>query len=453
MASNNITAVEEESDDLMTCCICMELYDDLLCKPKFLWCHHTCCLNCIKIMVRLADTSKINCPKCKAISILPLKKPEALTTNFYVLNMVQMKKVILDLRSQASFSKFLSSEISIDRLSTSRQLHTHHFNPKSGAILVLHFLKDGYLVSGGGDGRILLWPTDKIIDDLRSTEPNIELKTKHSRSVMSLDAITSEKILSGGYDKKLLVHNANTNQLMYSFDHPLEIPSIAVQPSADVFATACYDGSFRLFDLRQSKTDPAFQSLKRPCELFTIMFSPVDSTILAVAGNSTSGALIYDIRNSKRYVYSVGSGMETVSARFNGSGTRLLCIENNTHIGYKQSQLVVYDVPNVQQQSTKDEKMVLQDASFGYRSFLSPDACCFAGSQDELVISRSSYINLFVWSMPDVRQGGRTIEKSLRRFDGQKSDEIVCVSYNRDESVLVTGHSKGFVKVWTSGVV
>ena len=43
------SALEEESDDLTHCCICMEQFDNGLHKPKFLICHHTLCLQCIKV--------------------------------------------------------------------------------------------------------------------------------------------------------------------------------------------------------------------------------------------------------------------------------------------------------------------------------------------------------------------------------------------------------------------
>ena len=42
-------SVEEEMKDLSTCCVCMEPYNDLERKPKFLRCHHTYCLQCIKV--------------------------------------------------------------------------------------------------------------------------------------------------------------------------------------------------------------------------------------------------------------------------------------------------------------------------------------------------------------------------------------------------------------------
>ena len=50
MASNSATTVEEEMKDLTTCCVCMEVYNEGDRKPKFISCHHTYCITCIKVI-------------------------------------------------------------------------------------------------------------------------------------------------------------------------------------------------------------------------------------------------------------------------------------------------------------------------------------------------------------------------------------------------------------------
>ena len=49
MASNTETTAEQESEDLTTCCVCFEVYNEGDRKPKFISCHHTYCLGCIKV--------------------------------------------------------------------------------------------------------------------------------------------------------------------------------------------------------------------------------------------------------------------------------------------------------------------------------------------------------------------------------------------------------------------
>ena len=43
------TSVEEDTEDLSTCCVCLDLYDREEHKPKFLSCGHTLCLKCIEV--------------------------------------------------------------------------------------------------------------------------------------------------------------------------------------------------------------------------------------------------------------------------------------------------------------------------------------------------------------------------------------------------------------------
>ena len=43
------TAVADESEDFVTCGVCLCEYDDGIKKPKFLPCSHSLCLSCLKV--------------------------------------------------------------------------------------------------------------------------------------------------------------------------------------------------------------------------------------------------------------------------------------------------------------------------------------------------------------------------------------------------------------------
>lgn len=45
----SVNRVEEQIEDLSTCCVCLEFYNDGERKPKFLSCHHCLCLKCILV--------------------------------------------------------------------------------------------------------------------------------------------------------------------------------------------------------------------------------------------------------------------------------------------------------------------------------------------------------------------------------------------------------------------
>ena len=109
--------------------------------------------------------------------------------------------------------KFPSNKISAERLSSSQLLNCkdligHHGDEE---INVTEFSDDGSLfVSGGGDGRVLLWPTSKAVDEKWKPEPTA-IETTHSNSVYCL-AISPDnrRIFSGSHDRNLLIHDAET---------------------------------------------------------------------------------------------------------------------------------------------------------------------------------------------------------------------------------------------------
>ena len=42
-----------ESDDFVTCSVCLCEYDDVIRRPKFLPCSHTICVNCLKVSLSI----------------------------------------------------------------------------------------------------------------------------------------------------------------------------------------------------------------------------------------------------------------------------------------------------------------------------------------------------------------------------------------------------------------
>jgi WD40 repeat protein len=67
-------------------------------------------------------------------------------------------------------------------------------------------------VSGGNDGRLLLWPTNKAVDEKWTPNPTeMNTKLEDSEVVLCLAASPDNKrIFSGGSDDNLTIHDANT---------------------------------------------------------------------------------------------------------------------------------------------------------------------------------------------------------------------------------------------------
>ena len=91
---------------------------------------------------------------------------------------------LTSMANDSSFYKFPFNGISAELLSSSaqslgsRDLIGHH---SGKSINVVEFSDDGsWLVSGGDDGRVLLWPTGNVLNDQCTPEPiEIEIDAKH----------------------------------------------------------------------------------------------------------------------------------------------------------------------------------------------------------------------------------------------------------------------------------
>ena len=143
------------------------------------------------------------------------------------------------------------------------------------------------------------------------------------------------------------------------------------------------------------------------------------------------------------HLYSFPSATGTWSARFNASGTRLLCYEND------ESQLIVYNLPMRHHQATATGKVVLVDVDFR-NACVGADACCFLGLEDELVIGGSENNSLFIWSLPDGKRGiDCTINQSFRVLSGHR-DTIRCIRSSSDKSAIVSCDDSGVIKLWSS---
>ena len=124
-------------------------------------------------------------------------------------------------------------------------------------------------------------------------------------------------------------------------------------------------------------------------------------------------------------VYTV-SGPGSQCARFNGSGTRLLCNE------WDRSQLVVYNLSPHKKQPINNGTILLKAKDFSNKQ-VSYQACCFAGTDDELAISGSMDNNLFIWSLPGENGDGQdqTVDQSLTILKGH-SFRILCFATARN---------------------
>ena len=131
----------------------------------------------------------------------------------------QAKKRKLDQpTTSGSIYNFPTDRISADRLSYSQSsldsfdLKGYHGVSVDGRCqsVVVEFSEDGsYFLSGGCDGRVLLWSAKGLLGSKRGLWSN-KISSEHGASVLCL-AMSSDnqKIFSGGDDLKLFIHDTN----------------------------------------------------------------------------------------------------------------------------------------------------------------------------------------------------------------------------------------------------
>ena len=83
-------ATAKQLDDIMECTICTEVYTD----PRVLPCVHTYCLKCIREYSKDKQPGdKLACPLCRKEFTLPSSGVEDLPKNFYITNVLEVKKL------------------------------------------------------------------------------------------------------------------------------------------------------------------------------------------------------------------------------------------------------------------------------------------------------------------------------------------------------------------------
>ena len=86
-------ADSNNAEELLTCSICTEPYDDDTHQAKFLTCHHTFCSHCLTDLSKKQDsTAAISCPNCRQPTQLPTNGAAGLQRNFYIEHMKRISK-------------------------------------------------------------------------------------------------------------------------------------------------------------------------------------------------------------------------------------------------------------------------------------------------------------------------------------------------------------------------
>ena len=90
-----MAAASRNLEDILTCCLCFELYDTTVNIPKGLPCLHTFCAPCLDKFAQRAHENRQNpkCPQCNVEFSLPQGGAGKLPTNFSTQDMVELNQL------------------------------------------------------------------------------------------------------------------------------------------------------------------------------------------------------------------------------------------------------------------------------------------------------------------------------------------------------------------------
>lgn len=311
-----------------------------------------------------------------------------------------------------------------------KDLYSHY-----GCVNAIEFSHDGeWLVSGGDDRRILVWNIEKSLNINASP---ITMKGEHGSNIFCLGFDNHRlKLFSAGNDEQVIVHDFATGVTLDVFLHEEAVYGLTVDPLNDnVFASACEDGRILIWDIREPSSTEPFCLANSTSAFHAVMFNPLEPRLLATA-NSKEGVSLWDIRNPKKdYILRYGNGASEscMSVRFNSDGTRLLALR-------RRLPPILYNVNSSTPLCQFDHKE--------YYNSCTMKSCCFAGDEDQYVLSGSDDFNLYMWKIPEEGQEENWVEEAHIVLRGHRSI-VNQVRFNYSNFILASSGVEKIIKLWS----
>ncbi|XP_017891956.1 DDB1- and CUL4-associated factor 5 isoform X2 [Ceratina calcarata] len=302
-----------------------------------------------------------------------------------------------------------------------------------GCVNAIEFSNQGdLLVSGGDDRRVLLWRVEQAIQDFGKP---VEMKAQHISNIFCLGYDNSKtKIFSAGNDDQVIVHDLRTADVVNFFLHEKPVYGLSVHPHNDnVFASACDDGRVLIYDIRASSPMETFCLAKYKTAFHSVMFNPVEPKTLATA-NAKEGIAMWDVRKPLEPVLRYGhesTAQSCMNVRFNAAGNRLLALR-------RRLPPVLYAVNSPAHMCQFDHP--------GYYNSCTMKSCCFAGDNDEYVLSGSDDFNLYMWKIPS--EDVKWVYSAHMVLRGHRSI-VNQVRYNSASCIFASSGVEKLIKIWS----
>ncbi|XP_064489573.1 DDB1- and CUL4-associated factor 5-like [Ornithodoros turicata] len=352
-------------------------------------------------------------------------------------------------QQQYTINTWLRKKTIRERYDLSTNLFRKDLYAHYGCVNAIEFSTDGdWLVSGGDDKRVLLWNIQEAISGRGSPR---SMKGRHNSNIFCLSFDSKrEHIFSAGNDEQVLVHDVETGATMDVFMHGEAVYGLSVEPTNDfVFASACDDGRILIYDIREpSSTDPLLL-VASSSAFHAVTYNPQEPRLLATA-NSKEGAGLWDVRKPRSCLLRYGgrlSPQSSMSVRFNSTGTLLLALR-------RRHPPALYQIGTAHPVAEFDHT--------GYYNSCTMKSCCFAGDQDQFVLSGSDDFKLYLWKIPDAAQSHQCFWKErptsvdhtfVRRAHMTLKDHrsiVNQVRYNPQNMIIASSGVEKIIKLWSA---
>ncbi|XP_069682679.1 DDB1- and CUL4-associated factor 5 isoform X2 [Periplaneta americana] len=329
----------------------------------------------------------------------------------------------------------INKQLLRERLYSARNLYRKDLLAHYGCVNAIEFSNKGELLaSGGDDRRVLIWNVEQAVHGVGKPAA---MRAQHISNIFCLGFdSTNSKIFSAGNDDQVIVHDAKTGDPLDYFLHEQPVYGLSIDPINDnVFASACDDGRVLIYDIREPVSTEPFCLASYTSAFHAVMFNPVESRILTTA-NSKEGVGLWDVRKPRQVVMRYGgqnASQSCMSVRFNQRGTQILALR-------RRLPPVLYAVHSPMH--------ICQFDHAGYYNSCTMKSCCFAGEDDQYVLSGSDDFNLYVWQIPPSEIKAQWIDSAHMILKGHRSI-VNQVRFNPSNYIIASSGVEKLIKFWS----
>ncbi|KAJ9582382.1 hypothetical protein L9F63_003275, partial [Diploptera punctata] len=326
----------------------------------------------------------------------------------------------------------INKQLLRERLYIARNLYRKDLLAHYGCVNAIEFSNKGELLaSGGDDRRVLIWNVEQAVHGVGKPAA---MRSQHISNIFCLGFdSTNSKVFSAGNDDQVIVHDIKTGDPLNFFLHEQPVYGLSIDPINDnVFASACDDGRVLIYDIREPVGTEAFCLASYNSAFHAVMFNPVESRILTTA-NSKEGVGLWDVRKPRQVVMRYGGQNATqscMSVRFNQRGTQILALRRRLppvlYAVHSSMHLCQFDHP-------------------GYYNSCTMKSCCFAGDDDQYVLSGSDDFNLYVWRIPQSQNKAQWVDSAHMILRGHRSI-VNQVRFNPSNYIIASSGVEKLIK-------